>query len=838
MRAILSPEPDKGKRLNLTDGSFLQLSSNRSPHPAEAKATLPCWSTLRVCNISLTQIHCQHAAHSINRLTILLYSRHWQLRSQIGTSTDSRYIFFLAGTANTQIHKLDTVTHQSEVIKFLSFQPRCLVAKNGWISAGGENGECVAFRVDESSSERPEPTPPESATTDPALIDPSITALHNYFENGGPPSIDTLLDTLRSGGYSVGPWLPPDHPDGRTQLTLETASDETESDIPDPIADDESDSMPDLMPADGDSDDLAGTIPQLTPTTVPMRRVPLRNPPPAVHTTNKNLVARSKCFGTERINCITLWFPPTSTIRKHSGAYSQSVAVLANNDKHVTVVGLESEEAVDRVTYPDYVNRALISPDGQLLVAICDDPYLYIHERVPKKIGGSIFTRRDLADFEWKPCTKIHLKSQSRDDTSDQRGSFAACFSNTGRYLAVGTQYGTISIFETATFHEPGLDALITSFTTSRPKEDLGAVRDMAFCPGPFDLLAWTEHRGRAGVADIRNNYVSRQILDLNKYDEYDQIMVHEKGFIDPRHLHRNEDGVLALSTDDANAARRLARRPTSERPSADATAAAVRDPHPPLAAEETMVLEALSAHRRRRDQLNAEGAVRHSDRLPGTRTLLDRVTNPNRGARGSGFHLSMGDSNRDHLTDLDRARAQTDRLRDTTERVRARRVLDSARALSNNPGSSDTNLTTTAERAASVAAALRTLRTLDPGNVSLDIFPGIGCAGRRALNNRADFVNTSQHLDMVGGADRYLLHERDGTEPVRDRDYLASVWSTILRSRGENATEPGTTTNARDTTRAARRLAARVAMNVNRHDDHERDNTAGLAWSEDGRVL
>lgn len=635
-----------------------------------------------------------------------------------------------------------------------------------------------------------------------------MSALNDYVDHGGPRSSD-VLDAFR------------DHVHGLSAHERVLLAQQVELDP-------EYEDMPDLI----NTDDQGNLLPSSTPTL---------NLPPGINS-NKNLVARSKSFGKERINCITLWFPPSSTVRKHSGAYSHSVAVLANNDRHVTVVGLESQDAMDEISYPDFVNRALISPDGQLLVAICDDPYLYVHKRAPKQTTGGLgpFVRKDLTGFEWTLCAKLHLKSQRKEDTTDQRGSFAACFSNTGRYLAVGTQYGVISVFETAAFGEPGLNPLITTFTSSRPNEDVGAVRDMAFCPGPFDILAWTEHRGRVGVADIRNNYVSRQILDLNKYDDYEQIMVTEQGSIDPRLLRRNDNGALTVAEPgDTAAARRLARRPTTERPAVETitltTTAPARDYHPPLGADETMVLEALSAHRRRRDQMNTETSARNSP-ASGTR-LLERLSN--RGARGA-FYRGLEDITRDRdratsdreraISDLDRARAQSERLRETAERVRARRLIDSARLVSSNSNVTNTaearadaaNLTSAAERAASVTAALRTLRQ------------GIEPPGGRVWNT-ADVDTLYQNFDLLSGTDR----EGDGAAgPARDRDYLASVWSTILRNRGEETAEAiATATTANP--RANRRLAERMAVNMNRMDHlHEHDDTAGLAWSEDGRVL
>lgn len=656
----------------------------------------------------------------------------------------------MGGNGNTQVHKLDTTAHESEVVKLLTFAPRCLVAKNGWICCGGENGDFVAFQVsdDGESSER--------SRLDAISNDPSLAYIRNYVENGGPRS--DMLDAFRDHMHGLSA-------DDRLQLALDTASDDT------------ADTTPPIIPASLNLDSTSNS---------------------------KSLVARSKTFGKERVNCITLWFPPSTKSGRHVGAYSQSVAVLANNDKQVTVVGLEDQEAVDEVSYPDYVNRALLSPDGQLLVAICDDPYLYVHERVRKQISGQgLFSRRDLVDFEWKLCAKIHLKSQRKEDRSDQRGSFAACFSNTGRYLAVGTQYGVISVFETAAFFEPALDPLIATFTSSRPKEDVGAIRDMAFCPGPFDLLAWTEHRGRVGVADIRSNYMSRQILDLDNFDEYEQIMITERGSIDPRLLERNDQGELALAMSGEGASRRLARR------------AAATDYHAPLDGEDTMVLEALSEQRRRRDQ----AATRSS--ATGTR-LIERLQN-RAASRDAAIYREMRNNAR--VSDIvdtqrERIREQSERLREQSERMRARRIVN---AEANPPR--EASLPSNAERAANVVAALRALRTqVAPPQQSNE-----SSRPDNTHNHATDLENLHQTFDVLGSGPNYEPGQGESAGE-RSRDYLASVWSTILRHRD---TDAETVTGRIQRTR----LAERMELNMNRIN-HEHDDTAGLAWSEDGRTL
>ncbi|KAI6383129.1 hypothetical protein MCOR25_000316 [Pyricularia grisea] len=315
---------------------------------------------------------------------------------------------------------------------------------------------------------------------------------------------------------------------------------------------------------------------------------------------------RNKVYGKERVNCITLWFPP-NYVRPHECAYKSPVAVLANNDKHVTIVDLYTMDSMDTLQYPDCVNRALISPDGQLLVAVGDDPYLYVHERTntpENSLEEDVSMERSISS--WQLVQKVHLKSQRKHDKSDHRGSFAACFSNTGSYLAIGTQYGMISIFETSAILEHGEDALRAYFPSSRPAVEnasphdplsaLGAVREMAFSPGPHDILAWSEDRGRAGVADLRSGFATRQILYLDGEDKAtEHLDIADKSVIDPRRLdsHTSRSGTVAgdllraLDASDSGGQR------TRQEDSYQS----------PLTGEETQVLEALQEHRRRREQ-------------------------------------------------------------------------------------------------------------------------------------------------------------------------------------------------------------------------------------------
>lgn len=160
----------------------------------------------------------------------------------------------------------------------------------------------------------------------------------------------------------------------------------------------------------------------------------------------------------------------------------------------------------------------------------------------------------------------------------------------------MGTQYGTISIFNVdALTQVPDVDPLLTYFTTSRPNAEHGAVRDMAFSPGPSDLLAWTEDRGRVGIADIRTGFDSRQILYLDKPSDFEQLPVTDKSTIDPRLLERAERGERGETSTAEHGSESQQNRSSA---SHDTTARL----HSPLSLEDTVILEAFQDARRRQD--------------------------------------------------------------------------------------------------------------------------------------------------------------------------------------------------------------------------------------------
>ncbi|KAI1774913.1 hypothetical protein F4818DRAFT_441736 [Hypoxylon cercidicola] len=518
-----------------------------------------------------------------------------------------------------------------------------------------------------------------------------------------------------------------------------------------------------------------------------------------INGSNKTWSASSHKVGTERVNCITIWNPPKDA--PEPGQYDGPVAVLANNDKTITIVGLyEPDLPKDELGYPDCVNRGVISPDGSLLVAICDDPFLYVHAR-------RSFTKHyhgvPRESYEWVSLPRIRLKGQWHQDTTDCRGSFAACFSSSGRYLAVGTQYGTISIFDAVALKDPDSEPLIAYFDSDRAPGEFGAVRDMAFSPGPYDLLAWSEHRGRIGVADARTNFMRRQIVTLGNHEGFNHISLNDRSTIDPRLLDpRSERNAASERSGSSLSLLELLGRSNPSRPlpnpeTADATARL----NQPFSAEEVAILEAMQSDRRRRgeqqDQRTAERNQRLNDR---ERQIM--------------LHTGMMTNNLRRSPSYDQRREQLTRI---IERERMRETRDQHRSgISQTPPEQDRERRAlTPRRRSSIMQALtQNVDSMSQLRTQSQAEDTPSMARERILARVSTGWSDLETLANMSGGDGGL-HDNPRTESSRIRravPVITDVWTN-------------------DT------LFSRIRVGSREHQQNP-DDTAGLTWSEDGQTL
>ncbi|KAI0882782.1 uncharacterized protein GGS22DRAFT_168719 [Annulohypoxylon maeteangense] len=536
-----------------------------------------------------------------------------------------------------------------------------------------------------------------------------------------------------------------------------------------------------------------------------------------INGSNKTWTASSYKVGTERVNCITMWHPPKGNGAPAPGQYDSPVAVVANNDKSITIIGLyEPDLHKDVLEYPDCVNRGVLSPDGSLLVAICDDPYLYIHVR-------QSFTKHyhgvSRQSYKWKDLPRIRLKGEWEKDTSECRGSFAACFSSSGKYLAVGTQYGTISIFDAVALKDPHSEPLMTYFNSDRAPEECGAVRDMAFSPGPLDLLAWSEHRGRIGVADARTNFKRRQIIPLQNHEDFTHHSLNDSSHtIEPRLLVSREPsghGTGGYIPGGSGSLLERWGRAMSDRPLPNPEPSTTARVNQPFTPDEVAVLEAFQSDRRRRENRDRE---RERER---ERNEIDQRLGEHRSQRAAERSSAL------------RPLGWTDRSEAITRIIERERMRDQHRS-----------------------GASQTPPEPDLGRVA-------AAAGRERRRSASIMHSLAQNVDNISqyAANRTQAPDNDANNDSsatsRERasspwfpGRLSSAWPDSENIAMAYLNDRGTQDNTRAESNRTRRgipviadvwsndsLFTRIRTGSREHQQNP-DDTAGLAWSEDGRTL
>jgi Uncharacterised protein domain (DUF2415) len=192
----------------------------------------------------------------------------------------------------------------------------------------------------------------------------------------------------------------------------------------------------------------------------------------------------------------------------------------SNNDKTVKIYSLLQQQLIADLHHPFAMNYALLSPDSEILVAVGDSGQAYFYRR--KLITARKSSQDRFPQYEWDVLAKLSLACGER--TNDDH-SFSITFSPSGQLCAISAQGGMISVFDMDIINsladgdlESYERAMVCSFKSSR-SGICGCVRSMAFSPAPWDLLAWAEDHGRAGIADVRQAFCRRQIVKLETHD-------------------------------------------------------------------------------------------------------------------------------------------------------------------------------------------------------------------------------------------------------------------------------------------------------------------------------
>ncbi|KAE8390762.1 WD40-repeat-containing domain protein [Aspergillus alliaceus] len=223
-------------------------------------------------------------------------------------------------------------------------------------------------------------------------------------------------------------------------------------------------------------------------------------------------------FGGSIVNSVTIHRLPGD----ERGLADEDIVILSNNDKTVTVYSLTRSKVLKVLDHPACMNYAIVSPDSTILAAVGDETRAYFYD-ITRDFDTTVLAEsgEKLTGWNWDPLRSVEMDIGTK---ADDRCCFTIAFSQFSRLCAIGSQSGVITVFDVKTLrdaaHEPNeTNSIICHFNSSRLCCNGGAVRCLAFAPEPWDLLVWLEDKGRAGIADVRQGFLRRQILHLDKDD-------------------------------------------------------------------------------------------------------------------------------------------------------------------------------------------------------------------------------------------------------------------------------------------------------------------------------
>lgn len=192
------------------------------------------------------------------------------------------------------------------------------------------------------------------------------------------------------------------------------------------------------------------------------------------------------------------------------------------------------------------MNYAIVSPDHSLLAAVGDENRAYFYF-IARERHCLTFTEsgEKLTGWRWGLVRCVEMDIGLRPDDAC---CFTIAFSPASHLCAIGSQSGIVTVLDVEAIYNAVNDqeTIVCQFPASRASSEGGAVRCMTFSPEPWDLLVWVEGHGRAGIADVRQEFMRRQILHLDLDDPQLQE-VHTEPVLDDSDEQRLDDEGLEL---------------------------------------------------------------------------------------------------------------------------------------------------------------------------------------------------------------------------------------------------------------------------------------------------
>ncbi|KAI8137129.1 WD40-repeat-containing domain protein [Fennellomyces sp. T-0311] len=159
---------------------------------------------------------------------------------------------------------------------------------------------------------------------------------------------------------------------------------------------------------------------------------------------------------------------------------------ICNNDHTLSVYTIPDLQKLVVLDMPAAINQVQVSPDGQNMLAVCDDGYAYIYQ---------------LSDY-----TRIAQIQVSTD------AALACAWKPTSDIFAVSSQDGLVQVYDATTYK------VIAKLSSTEPRKTRNAPRSIQFSKGPLDLLVYAEHVSNINIVDTRT-FESRQVIRLGPAD-------------------------------------------------------------------------------------------------------------------------------------------------------------------------------------------------------------------------------------------------------------------------------------------------------------------------------